>query len=223
MRLLLLIFFSGSMYAQILGTGDEDVNVFTDSESNLAMVTFKEAIIITEGNVYLFPKWIDRARLLTKTGKNYTIIGLNYNIQSDSFEVKISKDSIFKIDSNNIKEINANGSVFKKNDIKGIDNSFVEVLYESENISLLKKYNLRLLKGKLNPLDGSRTPDKYQIYDHFYYYQNEMIKKIRLNKKNILPLFKEKSSIIEDYVKKHKLSYKNDYDLAKMLKFYEAL
>ena len=222
-KLLFLIFFSGSISAQMNGTGDEDVNIFTDGESNLSMVTFKIPETITKGNIYLFPKWVDGARLLTKTDKKYNIIGLNYNILSGNFEIKISKDSIFKLDSKYIKQINVKGSVFKKFNIKGNDNSFVEVLYESENILFLKKFNIRLLRGKFNPLDGTKSPDRYHIYYNFYYSKNGISYKIRLNKKNILPLFKEKHYVIMNDVKKNKLSFKNTDDLVKIFKFYEAL
>ena len=207
-------------YAQNTNSsGDNEVNIFTNGDNHLTRVTFKRENSAIQGNIYLFPKWIESGKLLTKTEKKYTLLNLNYNVLSDNFEFKISKDSIFRLDSDYIQQINISGAIFRKYNVKVLKNHFVEVLFENYNVLLLKKYDIRILRGSLDPLNGEITPDKYHIYSEFYFLQDNIPTKITLNKKDVISLFREKSHLVRNYAKKNGLSYKKEKDIINILQF----
>jgi len=218
-----------NLYAQATGTGGEDVKLFVDggidSSGDLTMVTTKELMPITIGNIYLFSEWVNNVELALKTNKRLIIRNLNYNIQKDKFEIKISKDSVFTLDSNYIDYIVVEGRNFKK--LEQVINSkgFYEIVFFGNNFSIVKKNNLRLIKGKLNPLDGSVEPNKYYAYQDYYLNRdNNRLIKFNLKRKAVLSLFKEdKEKKLINYVNKNRFSYKKEKDLIKIFKYVDSL
>lgn len=222
--LLLIVFEVYSVYSQNNNSsGDNDVNIFTNGDNHLTRVTIKRENSAIEGNTYLFPGWVENGKLLTTTDKKYTLLNVNYNVLNDSFELKTAKDSIFRLDSNHIAQIDISGSVFRRYNLNGIENHFAEVLFENQKILFLKKYNIRLVKGSLDPLNGEVTPDKYHIYIEYYFLREKVPTRLNLNKKNILSLFKEKSHLVKNYAQKNGLSYKREKDIINILQFSTSL
>jgi len=220
---LLFIFCLANTFAQSSSTGDEDVVLITDGEGVITSgFTTKAPEVITKGNVYLFDNWVDKAQLFTKNKKKYIITGLNYNIKSDNFEIKMPNDSVFILDGNYIDHLNIKGTVFKKENVRN-NVDFYEILLKKENISLYKKHKVRLIQGKFNPLDGSQQPNRYYKYFEYYLIKSDQSKKVNLKKKEIVSFLSDKSDDIKNYTKKNKLSYKNEKDVVKILTHYESL
>jgi len=221
--LLLIFIFSLTLtYGQTSSNGDEDVKIYIDGESNLNYATFKETVV-TKGNVYLFPKWVDNAKLYTRSNKKYVITGLNYNLKKDNFEIKMPNDSVFILDGNHIDHLNIQGSIFKKENIEKTGNEFYEVLLKDSKISLYKKHKVRLIPGKMHPLNGTQEPHRYHKYYEYYVIQNDKPSKIALRKKHITSLVQDKLDLVKDYTKRNKLSYKSEKDVVKLLKYYKTL
>ena len=223
--IIVLLVFIKCIHAQTGSTGDSNVEIFIDGESNLSMMMIKNqpSINNTLEKTYLFKEWVDGAKLYTKGKKEYTIRGLNYNISNNVFEIKISKDSVYILDSNYIDSIRYKESIFIRNDSDDKFKGFYEVLFTGKKISLFKKHKLKLIRSKTNPLDGTVEPNKYYLYGQYYVFSNQNLKKIKLKKKVVLSLLLSKSKEVQKFVLNNKISYKKESDVIKILEFYDSL
>ena len=211
-----------STSAQTGSSGDEDVRLYIDGTSQLSVANFTNPGIPTKGDVYLFSDWVNGAKLYTKNKQRYIISGLNYNIKKEVFEIKRSKDSIFTLDSNSIDHLNINGSIYKTEKVAD-DETFFEILLKKEELSFLKKNTIRLIVGKMNPLNGIQEPNTYYKSYDYYLIQDGESKKIKLKKKDLNSVFDTQSNIMKQYVKENSLSYKDEKDVIKIFAHYSTL
>lgn len=172
------------------------------------------------GSYYLFKNWKNICIINTTDG-NYKIQNGNINIKDQRFESKFGKDSIFSFNLTNINFIIINNRKFVKvqeNNYK--KNKIYEVIYEDENKNLLKEYYIELKKGEIDPLMIKPTRDKYITRTQYFLSEDEKFNKIKLNKKNLNNAFEaSKKNSVKSYVKKHKLSYRKENDVRKILTF----
>jgi hypothetical protein len=173
-----------------------------------------------EGSALLFEGW-DNKGIIVLGDKNYLLNNLNYDIDQDAFLSKINKDSTFVFDFANIDKIVINDKQFKTfyNSVQQ-KNKIYEVIYENDNFSLLKNYFVVVTKGSPDPM-LNRPNDKIKKESAYYILQNNVIEPFKWNKKSIVSLIDEdKKEEFEKYVKKNKLSYKDESDVRKMLKIF---
>ena len=128
-------------------------------------------------------------------------------------------------DALNIQEFTIGNSTFiytKFNRTNSKD--FLQVLSSGNSVSLLKRYECNIIKGK--PTSGMilATPDKYTVSsDYFVKLPDGTVDKIRAKKEDVLEIMVDKSLEINDYVKKNKLKFKNENDLIKVFYYYNSL
>lgn len=161
------------------------------------------------GSVYLFQSSNNNSEVYLINGQKLTIKNININLQKNSFESKIYNDSILTLDLEQVDKVVINGKIFK-----GLKDDFIhkiyEVIYEKDDRALLRGSVVKLIEKSLNPM-LNRTEDKYIQKNTYYLKENENIKKINPNKKNILALVdgNEKEAIkVENYVKKYNSNLK---------------
>jgi hypothetical protein len=175
------------------------------------------------GNIYVFENWNNSSKIAVGN-EIYKVRNINLNIKSDRFEAKIGKDSMFAFSTSNIDYIIINNRKFKNfYDFKKGKNRNFELIYEGKNISLLKGYEVGVRYNDPDPLMVKKNVDNYFTTVTYFIKEEENINQIKLKKKNILNLFKSKSSIVDRFVKENKLSYKKEKDLNKIFIFYESL
>lgn len=223
----MITFILNTLQAQTNDIGDQNVRLFVDGgidgSGDLTSVVFKESLPITVGDVYLYKNWNKYANLISKTEKTYKIKGINYNIEEDSFQIKISTDSVFTLDRNYIKTIEIDNSIFTQLDTVINSNGFYEVLFLGKEVSLLKKHNVRLILGNLNPLDGSIEANRYHKQVKYYIKKDNSLMRIKTKKKYLLSLFKGQEKTINTFIKSESLSVKDQKDLIKTLKYIDSL
>lgn len=176
-----------------------------------------------EGSKYLYDDWKNVGVLETAKNKKYRIGNLNYDVQKDVFVSKISKDSVHEFNTVNFKKIVINNKNFKvvhKNDENG--SIFMEVVGESEELSLLKDYKLTVRGGVFSPTTGQGN-DEYVISYKYYLERNGSITPIKLKKAELLKVFGSKAEEIKSFAKKNKLSFKKDKDVKKLFLHYNNL
>lgn len=161
------------------------------------------------GSVYLFQSSNNNSEVYLINGQKLTIKNININLQKNSFESKIYNDSILTLDLEQVDKVVINGKIFKglKDDFS---HKIYEVIYEKDDRALLRGSVVKLIEKSLNPM-LNRTEDKYIQKNTYYLKENENIKKINPNKKNILALVdgNEKEAIkVENYVKKYNSNLK---------------
>lgn len=97
----------------------------------------KSSIRKTEikGSPYLYESWYNNGRVYLGD-KVFSIMSVNYNMQMERFEAKISGDSVFAIDPSSAKKIEIRGKEF----IRTLDTEFQRNCYlqNNENLDLIK-------------------------------------------------------------------------------------
>ena len=167
-----------------------------------------------KGNPYLYKEW-KKNGIVISNGNRHQYHAINYDIYRDQVVVFKSKDSVFIIDKNLIDAFVVNNRKFSQ--FKG---SFYEELYTGSQVSLLKKYEAKIVEGMFNPTDATRQPDRLNIVDDYYIKKGEDIVRFSPSKKSLSETFGISQGELKSYLKKNKLSYKNEKDLIEIFEHY---
>ncbi len=172
----------------------------------------------TEGSFYLFDTWKNDAIIETKDNKKFRLRNINIDLRRNSFQSRIDNDSIFTFNLNNIEKFIINNKVFKNVYYDGGKRVY-QVVYESDDYTILKAYDVKLISGSPNPM-VNRMRDKYVRKESFFLKQDNKVKPFRLTKRKIQTLVGDETKIneLDAYMKKYKLSYKKELDVQKALK-----
>jgi hypothetical protein len=169
-----------------------------------------------QGSVHLFKDWNNLAMIHASDAQKFSLKNINLNIERNTFESKISEDSIFTFNFNNIDKFVIKNRVFKNHYNDG-ENRVFEVIYDSGQLVLLKGYKIQFVKGSPNPM-LNRSTDKNVQKEFYFIRQNSSIRSFRLKKSNILDLLSpDQAKAAEKYVKDNRLSYKEDADVNRIL------
>lgn len=176
-----------------------------------------------DGSVYLYENWNNSVIIQTVDAKRLLIKNINLNLMRNTFEAKISQDSIFTFNFNNIDRFVINGKEYK-NFYYDDDNRVYELLFDSENLSILKGYKIKYIEASINPM-GNRPRDRYVQTYNYYVRRDGKISPITLKKNRILKLLKddEKIAKIKEYVESNNLSYSNEDNVKKIMKYYDYM
>ena len=174
---------------------------------------------IVDGSIYLFESWKNYPVTVTsKDNKSYALNNVNFNLRTNRLVTKLSKDSVFVFDMTKVDNINIQDKTFKKIPTQ-IGERIFEVVYESEDMSVLNFHSVKLVEGSVNPMIGRKT-DKLIHRQTFYILKGETVVEFRLKKKDILNLIpkddNEKSKLIQYYAA-NRLSFKSLDDLKEAL------
>ncbi|WP_299670785.1 hypothetical protein [uncultured Polaribacter sp.] len=175
-----------------------------------------------KGTPYLFKKWVNLATISSNDGKTHKVKNINYDTKIDRFVSKFSLDSVFVFDFNSLNKIRLNNKVFKLVSNNNVQ-SYYELIAFTKGKEILKKSSKLIKKGARDAFTNQFKPDQYILKETYYLKSENIIKKIKLKNTTFLKIFGNKSPIIKKYIKKNKLSIKNDEDLAKIFQFYENI
>ncbi len=178
-----------------------------------------------KGSCLLFKESNNISVVTTDDGKLIKVKNLNYNIREDNMQTKLSADSVFIFNANNIKTIHINNRLFKQfiNPESSL-HSFYEVVASCREMDLLKKHSVTVKEGVINPLTQQKqSPDTYIKKFKYFLYSNNSMQEITLKKSKILKLFKQKGENIKNYVTENNLSFKSESDLKLLFKYYDTL
>ncbi|WP_353722819.1 hypothetical protein [Dyadobacter sp. 676] len=158
-------------------------------------------------------------------------IDIRYNVLNDELEVladKAKKDirvirgselKSFRIDSGPGPVEYVNLSAY---DPKGELKGFAAVLV-SGNITFLKAYKPRITKPNYNP--GFGTGEKntvVRLVNDYYLLSGGAAQKVTLNKKNLLALMTDKKADVDRYLKEHDLDFKDETQVADLVRYYNS-
>lgn len=168
-----------------------------------------------------------------KNGKTLASnVALRYNAKRDEIEVKSSPSSsnesarvLVKNDDIYIKILN---KVFVYSPVReGIDKAgYFMVIHEGANYSLYKKLTKKFIEGReaINSITRD-TPPAFQDKE-VYYLVNKTdgsFTTFPKSKKGKLKIFSTHKKEVKNFVKTNRLNINKDYDLAKLVKYYDTL
>lgn len=223
--LLLLVLISPNFYSQTHEIGAGLQNLTSDSPYTSGTWINSRISTVRKGTTYYFENWNTFGYIVNSEEKRYKIKGLNYDTKADRILAKISPDSVYIFPKEYINKAVINNVVFEK--IKSSDNNlddYYEVIFDGLNLKLLKKSEKTLKEGNFNPLTQTRRDDFYITEESYYTYkENSKLKKIKMNKKNLIGLFGNKEDIIKKFISENHLSVKKDSDLKRIFRYYKTL
>ena len=214
----LCLLFSTSVYTQ---TNFSAGFSMCGNDLNYGSTFFYNTRNVILGSVYLFDEWNNNAEIHTLSNERFLVRNINLNINRNAFEAKLTdSDSIFSFNFNNIKHIVINDKTYK-NYYYNDDNRVYEIIYESNNFSIMKGFSIKLVSSSGNPM-VNRPNDKYAKFSSYFIKKNNSIKPFKLRKKSIYNLLNDDKNIIsriESYVVNKKLSYKREDDVVQILDY----
>ncbi|WP_300434109.1 hypothetical protein [Christiangramia sp.] len=202
-----------------------DVNSYLANSSLGQTPTIQSFNKNIDGTFYLFEDWDNYAILYTNR-KAVKLRSFNYNLKKELLEIRLSKDSVFSINSSTIDSLSINNRLFKPIKIPGSKAVFSEIIFEQGDVILVKNYQTKIKEAELNLITGRYDfPDKIEKELNYYSslgnYGN--LKQINLRKREILNFFDSKSDFIRHFVKKNDLSYKKELDIKKIFQYYTTI
>lgn len=216
----ILLISQNSTNTKIIGQGQGDL-------SGGFWITSNDSQRIIKGSQYLFDNWLQSGKIYF-TDRVYTVNSLNYNIQSERFESKISDDSVFALNRGSFYKVEIKGKTFSRHlDPDYQRNTYYEDIIHFKNKQLLKKYEVKIIEGQINPLTMQKLHQDKYIKNEKYYILNdnsEQIVKIKLNKSIILSFVEDKyKPKLKDFAKENRLSFKDKDDVIGILDYYNSL
>ena len=210
-------------FGQINAQGRVSARAYEADLGVLRDISGRSVNKVDEIGMYLFDTWESDAIFHMNNNKNLKAKNINFNIQKDQFECKFAKDSLYIFDHNfDFSLINA--KKFKRYFI-GSSPSYAEVLFEGENTTFIKKYNYKVLQSSPDPLMIRKDVNKVFVIHTYYLIDNktEALQLVKLKKSSFSKLFSEKKNDMNAFVKRNKLSYKEERDIFEMLQYRATL
>lgn len=152
-------------------------------------------------------------------GVTYTAYGINIDAINNDIVTLIGKDSILVLEKNKIDSLRIENKDFKK--FHG--NKFYEVLSPGKKITLLKGYQGRIVEGYENVMKGTKNKDSYKISTTYFINKGSQIEKLEPSKRKILEHFEDNKDLVKDFIKKQRISTKDENDLIKLFEYYNSL
>ncbi len=177
-----------------------------------------------DGSVHLFDNWKNTAVIHTKDDRQFLLKNINLNVERHTFESKITQDSLFTFNFNNIDKFVVNNKVYR-NYYWNDDNKVYQVIYDGDKYQVLKGFKLEIIEGSANPM-LNRKNDKFVKKEAYFIRRDGKIKPFRLSKGKIMKLFRdneEKTNELLNFVKENNLSFKREFDVQRLLEYSESI
>ncbi len=166
---------------------------------------------------YMNTDW-KKGSVITRQSTMLNNVGLRYNISKGQFEiVSVLNPSV-------VKRINLDGKVFVHTrflDEKGqVKSAYFQLLSEGETRFLIRRTVSRK-QGK----KGLYGYDAYETVKETYYIQKgkHPAVEVKRNKKSILAVLSDEEKPLDEWLRKHSISFYKTTDVARLLKYYNRL
>jgi len=208
----------------VIGVTNDIYQYLNPIQSEGLYVSIKKSDQRRDESQYLFKENEGYFQIFFNQNKGFSIKNLNYNINSNTLESKVSNDSIFEFDNDKIDFIQHNSKKYKFYNINNSSQLYQELLV-SKKIIFLKGFKLVHKEAFINPMTNALIAEaKNDIVEKYYckISDKEFIQ-FDLKKKSVLILMEDKSSLIAKFVSESNLSYSSENDLIKIFNYYNTL
>lgn len=178
------------------------------------------------GTPFLLNDWVKG--VVEQSNKvSYKNVDLKYNTYKDELYFKNPKDGAMLSFSVPVTafslEINGKIESFR-NAYPAVDNftskTYYQVLFDGEIKLLLKSFKTLV---EVKPYNSTTTEKKFIDNSSYYVLNENVMKKFKPSKKDILEIFKSKSTELDTFIKNEKIDFKQNQDLIKVFEYYSSL
>lgn len=156
-------------------------------------------------------------------GDKFKDVLLKYNSYNDELFFKNPKDGSLLSFVVPVKSFDLLGETYI-NGLPAIDNftenSFYVLIVDTKVKLFLKNYKT-ILESK--PYNSASVEKKFEDNKTYYVFKEGKMTRFKPSKKDLLETFSDKSSEIDVFLKKEKLDFKSNDDLAKVFQYYSSL
>jgi hypothetical protein len=158
-------------------------------------------------------------------------VGLRYNALRDEFEIKKSLNTsnyaakvLVKSEDIYVKIMNRLFVYLDKNEESGAG-GYYEVLFEGERLSLYKKLSKEFIEGKkaINSIATDILPMYKEKEELFLLKENKELVELPSSRNGKINSFGSNKKKIKQHIREKKLNINKDYDLIKLLRYYDSL
>jgi hypothetical protein len=223
MKYLLTLLFSLVML-QHLAIAQEQIKYFTKPER-----IDKDRYANIKGSPMLFTTW-RKSNLYSVYDTTFTEEFLNYNGFNQELEVQTGDNEFVILNSKfyyrvEIEDEKApNGKIVLKKDAHPLfKQSFVQMIYESDKIRVIKFFKAR--SSDMSAIEIGRAKNLISFYrtsNYFLIDTNDTLVQLKTNKKSLLNTLGFEDQL-EDYITKETLDLSNDADLNRLFAYFDGL
>ncbi len=180
------------------------------------------------GSPYFFSEFV-QGTIVDNDGQEYPDVKLNLNGFTDELEVEDAgfyvalQESFYK----SFTAVGNDGQnyLFKSSLHPDFKDEFFQVLYESEGVLLVKKFDVIPNEKVINNVGQTLTVKIFGTVNDYLLLTGlgkQDVTKLKVSKKKLPEILGKKKELTE-YIKAQKLSFKQDDDLVTLIKYYETL
>jgi hypothetical protein len=207
--LLLILFFSASVHAQIEA-----------SYANPDPITENRYIGI-KGSAYLFENWLP-GKIYEFEGDVFQHTKINYNTKTGKVEIQNENGSITVINEvlyHQVEIMDKDQTLTFANRLTKGDINYYQVIYKGDQLAFLEKTVAEVKTESSSEYSAYKYTGVFSKQNQHYILKDGQIQEVFRNKKKILEFFNSKE--LEQFVKKEKIKFNRDEDLAKAFRFLE--
>jgi hypothetical protein len=178
------------------------------------------------GTVFLYDGWL-KGTVEQGNKLSYKDVELKYSTYKDELFFKNPKDGsmlsfVLPVTAFSL-AINGKFDIYR-NGFPAIDNfntnSFYQVIFDGGIKLLFKSYKTLI---EVKPYNSTTTEKKFVDNPVYYVLKDNVMTKFKPSRKDFLELFNSKSNEIDAFIKKEKINFKDNQDLAKVFVYYSTL
>ncbi|MEY8020940.1 hypothetical protein AB8P51_08925 [Muriicola sp. SD30] len=146
---------------------------------------------------------------------------MRYNAYADIIEIKTGEDSNNQLSKTKNVWVKIKNSEFLLKELPDSNLAYVQKLVAGDKISLWLRNSSKFNEAKpARSSYGTDKPAEFIMRKTYYIERESRLAEISLKKKDILALFGNKESDMKRYCKEHRLSYSEEVDVVKMLRYF---
>ncbi|MEL6923984.1 MAG: hypothetical protein AAFO94_08045 [Bacteroidota bacterium] len=179
-----------------------------------------------KGSPYLFKGWAT-ATLVGTRGEKTEGIKINYNGFNGEFEVLVDGKHI-TLETNDYKRIfiippgSGRELLFKRGLHMKYANKFPQVIYEGDDMVLIKEFIVTKSKQKIESVGKTIEVERFGHRHDYWLLKNNELTVFKPRKKDVIRQLGG-SEALASFIKKEKLDLKKEADLQKLFNYYETL
>ncbi|MCH8568063.1 MAG: hypothetical protein LAT67_07360 [Balneolales bacterium] len=221
-------------YAQA-DMGSENINNMI--RGNAAIITPRATRSEIVGSLYFY-EFFTPGTIFLNNGQKLTEIQARYNVLEDRLEI-INRADTLQLSEVLVRgfelEVPSNESVYHfRNRVGSVANNFsrnsyLQVLFESEDelTGVYVRHSKRLAEPRTSGASGYGINERaYRIENSttvLFKGEDSQLTPVRLNRRNVLRVFGDKSNQVRDYARSNNLNFRDKNDFVKMVQFYTSL